>query len=644
MKKYINKIAGIMAAALTLGCGLMATGPFVNAAGVALDSNNFPDEEFRGYVETHFDSNSDGMLSETELNAVEVIECGDSFSADKVHSLTGIEFFTNLEELYVSDVNLSGVDLSKNVKLTNLFLSNVNLSSIDVTQNTELLNLSASENQLTSIDLSNCPKLMSLSLGSNQLTSLELGNNKELESLSCFANKLTSIDISGCSKLVVLDVENNNLSILNTNYNPELVYIYCSNNKIEELDLSNNTKLEEVNCSFSKIKKLDVSNCTNLTDLSCNTNELDSLDITSCTNLEFLSCYANNLTSLDISNNPRLIGISADNNPFAFIDLTGHRKLIDTYLNPDVSKVYTYELKGEEVKYHFIGKAFEDNSYFLELSIGTQIVTDGNVVQAPTAQIGSIPPPYEPELPDMSAGDFVKRCYSVALGREADEEGFRYWLDSLNSGSACGAQVGYGFIFSSEYISKNRTNDEFVTDLYSMYFGRTPDSEGFKYWVDKLNAGESREEIFAGFANSTEFDNLCKKYSVVTGTYVTGVDNNVQGGINCFVARLYNVFLYRMPDQGGQTGWVKKLIDGEVTGTSCAYGFVFSPEFIGAHPEYEAFVACMYRGFFGREPDQAGFEAWVTRLNTDATYKDVFDGFAGSAEFANLCASYGINP
>ena len=78
----------------------------------------------------------------------------------------------------------------------------------------------------------------------------------------------------------------------------------------------------------------------------------------------------------------------------------------------------------------------------------------------------------------------------------------------------------------------------------------------------------------SGFANSEEFFNLCARYGVVCGTYMVNVPNDQQGGVNCFVARLYKVCLNRLPDMGGQAGWVMKLMNGEVTGSTCAYGRV----------------------------------------------------------------------
>lgn len=267
----------------------------------------------------------------------------------------------------------------------------------------------------------------------------------------------------------------------------------------------------------------------------------------------------------------------------------------------------------------------------------TEAPTTPTPTPKPTATIAPTP------TPKLGVGDFVTRCYRVALSREPDPAGYEYWVDSLNNGQACGAQVGYGFIFSSEYIEKNTSNEQYVNDLYAMYFGRKPDEGGFKYWLDQLNDGVTREEVFAGFANSQEFYNLCMDYGVVSGMYLVGVPNDMQGGINCFVARLYKVCLNRLPDITGQAGWVLKLRNGEVSGSTCAYGFVFSPEFMNLGLNDTDFVCYMYRAFFGREADEEGLEYWVSRLQdgTD-TREDVFRGFSGSLEFMNLCAGYGI--
>ncbi len=276
---------------------------------------------------------------------------------------------------------------------------------------------------------------------------------------------------------------------------------------------------------------------------------------------------------------------------------------------------------------------------------GEKIASGKEIPSLSTKPTPTIPPTTPTPAPELNVGDFVDRCYEVALGREADKEGYEYWVSNLNNGQACGAQVGFGFIFSAEYVNKNTTNEQFVTDMYSMFFGREADEAGYNYWLEQLNNGTAtREQVFAGFANSEEFYNLCNRYGVVSGYYAVGVPNEQQGGVNCFVARLYKVCLNRLPDMGGQAGWVMKLMNGEVSGTTCAYGFVFSPEFITMNLDNVNFVNYMYKAFFGREADQDGLNYWVEQLdNGTATREDIFAGFSGSAEFANLCASYGIS-
>ncbi len=269
-----------------------------------------------------------------------------------------------------------------------------------------------------------------------------------------------------------------------------------------------------------------------------------------------------------------------------------------------------------------------------------------SVNPTPTTSVNPVTPttPAPTKAPELDVGDFVDRCYEVALGRDADDEGFDYWTDALTNGQACGAQVGYGFIFSSEYIMKDNSNEQYVKDLYTMFFDREPDEAGFNYWTEQLKNGTAtREEVFAGFANSVEFYDLCLKYGVAAGYYLVGVPNDRQGGINSFVARMYEVCLGRLPDQGGQAGWVLKLHSGEVTGSTCAYGFVFSPEFMGLGLNNTDYVEHMYRAFFGREADEEGLAYWVDKLNAGtADYTGIFNGFSCSAEFVNLCAGYGI--
>ncbi len=238
---------------------------------------------------------------------------------------------------------------------------------------------------------------------------------------------------------------------------------------------------------------------------------------------------------------------------------------------------------------------------------------------------------------------FVSRMYDVCLGREPDELGLNGWTDQLVNREATGCSVAYGFVFSPEFIGMNPSNSEFVNCMYAAFFGREADSEGFKYWVDFLDNGVDKEEVFAGFANSQEFSNLCKKYGVVKGYYVQGQDFNQTAKVNLFVDRLYNIILDRECDEDGMAGWTNKLMNKEESGCSVAYGFVFSPEFLTRHACNECYVEALYKAFLGRASDSEGKASWVSKLNEGISREEVFAGFAGSIEFADICADYGID-
>ena len=55
-------------------------------------------------------------------------------------------------------------------------------------------------------------------------------------------------------------------------------------------------------------------------------------------------------------------------------------------------------------------------------------------------------------------------------------------------------------------------------------------------------------------------------------------------------------------------------------------------------------MTILYRSLFGREPDEAGYNYWMNRLETGSTRDEVLDGSIYSYEFVQLCGDYGITP
>jgi LCP family protein required for cell wall assembly len=109
---------------------------------------------------------------------------------------------------------------------------------------------------------------------------------------------------------------------------------------------------------------------------------------------------------------------------------------------------------------------------------------------------------------------FVTRFYVQCLGRQPDQDGLNEWVSRLLNGSKTGADVAHGFVFSEEFMSKNHTNDQFLTILYRAFFNREPDSEGYNIWLERMSGDMSREEVLDGFLKSREFAELCTNFGI----------------------------------------------------------------------------------------------------------------------------------
>ncbi len=137
-------------------------------------------------------------------------------------------------------------------------------------------------------------------------------------------------------------------------------------------------------------------------------------------------------------------------------------------------------------------------------------------------EVGSLEAP--PSNESSSAG-FVKRLYSVVLGRECDEQGLNAWCAQLDSGASTGIEVAYGFFFSPEYRSNLVYVEQYIDDLYAALLGRAADEGGRDNWVkvflsERYASEQIFRHVFNGFAASPEFAGLCQQYGINQGNPV----------------------------------------------------------------------------------------------------------------------------
>jgi Leucine-rich repeat (LRR) protein len=168
-----------------------------------------------------------------------------------------------------TDGKNDSVLLSSIINVTSLNVSNsglTSLSGIEYFSNLETLNCQG--NLLTTINVSSNPALKYLDCSKNPLLALDVSKNTQLSELYCDGIVTTTKKINAKTSVA------NQLNVLDVSNNLSLTKLSCSNNQIVSLDLSKNTLLTDVNCSNNSLQTLNLSNGNNakLSNLNFKTN------------------------------------------------------------------------------------------------------------------------------------------------------------------------------------------------------------------------------------------------------------------------------------------------------------------------------------------------------------------------------------
>lgn len=200
-------------------------------AKIALDAICFPDAVFRSLA-AQYDTDGDGFLSAQEIAAVEQM----TVSGYNILDLTGIEYFTALQELDCSDNHLTKLSLASLSQLKTLRCDGNLLINLDLQGLSKLETLVCSDNQLFELEVAHLTELRRLRCDGNQLTTMDVSGLPLLEILDCSDNQLTELTLGALANLTQLSCGGNQLTTLHLDELPQLVQLQCQNNQLCWLD------------------------------------------------------------------------------------------------------------------------------------------------------------------------------------------------------------------------------------------------------------------------------------------------------------------------------------------------------------------------------------------------------------------------
>jgi LPXTG-motif cell wall-anchored protein len=139
---------------------------------VPINETNFPDSGFRQYVLSHYDTDGDDNLSETEINNATDFHIAYNSS---LNNFQGIEYLTELRSLIIDTGFIDHLDISENIKLENIEIKFSMINYIDLTKNINLKNVELTGLfMMHSVDLSNCHMLETFTSEEGYLNDIKL--------------------------------------------------------------------------------------------------------------------------------------------------------------------------------------------------------------------------------------------------------------------------------------------------------------------------------------------------------------------------------------------------------------------------------------------------------------------------------------
>lgn len=374
LKKLLSVSLSVI---LTMSCLTAAIAVQADDGDIEINAVNFPDPVWLSIVSEYIDTDDvKGTLSVQErskstLPIAEWIEDG-----QVITDLKGIEYFTAVKTLRISDLGLESLDVSALSNLQTLTVLGNNLTALDVSSNTALKTL-------------NCR-------GNKELTSLKLSSS--ITKIECDGCSLPALDVSMCAGLTFLNCYDNELTALDLSKNTALIFLNCSVNHIPCLDLSANTALGNATASYLGKQTVEAKAGYNSAGIYVPLNMAD----------------AANIKSSSIADGENT-GYDAAQKAFVFSDYD----LIGSGID------YTYYVNlesAEDMDVHInISKDFYRVRY-LTAETGGNIVSEQFVNSGGNAAV--------PELPQTSGEDFCGIWSADGVNITRDTDIYAVWADA----------------------------------------------------------------------------------------------------------------------------------------------------------------------------------------------------------------------
>ena len=181
--------------------------------------------------------------------------------------------------------------------------------------------------------------------------------------------------------------------------------------------------------------------------------------------------------------------------------------LIKNWGREDDQGLISFENKSSSYKY----KTTDDDKYYIKTDLGYEDISNVHTLKFSDKSltvIDDIASVFNMlnDINDINAK--IYRLYNAAFGRFPDINGLRYWIEKNTLGIDNYKATASSFVISQEFktiYSDEDNNKSYINNLYKNILGRPPDEKGFNYWLNQIEGGfENKSELLMGFSESSE--------------------------------------------------------------------------------------------------------------------------------------------
>lgn len=229
--------------------------------------------------------------------------------------------------------------------------------------------------------------------------------------------------------------------------------------------------------------------------------------------------------------------------------------------------------------------------------------------------------------------NFINQLYETVYGKKASGEDLLSYRERLMNRHMTAAEVAHEVISGKEATQPSATDEEYVRLLYKALLGLDDEEiaqEDVEKYVACLQAGMSRDRVFADLISLTEFEYRCYDFDIDAGGIndinkfwnINMQSYNRNSDVTYFVAKTFSIMLGRQPEKEELKGLCSKLLSERVNEGDIIQTIFGSDEFLQKEITNTELVDMLYTVTEVESVNPVVRQIWINLLDNGAVTRE----------------------